>query len=75
MESVSRVLADGGVVIDEGASPAAINSPRRVEGEAFAHVSRIRVEGNIARIWVVMDNLRAAATIAVANAGALLRRE
>lgn len=71
---VQRLLADGGVVVPEGASVRELPRPRRVDGEPFAHAGRIRVDedGHI-RAWLVMDNLRTVATAAVAAAAALLR--
>lgn len=70
---VARVLSDGGVVATEGGSPRTEPRPRRVEGRPFAHVGRIEVgeEGELG-LWCAMDNLRTAATAAVAAAGALL---
>lgn len=70
---VARILTDGGVVLaDEGSGQAA--TPRKVEGQPFVHVSRVRCDGHRLQLWATMDNLRAAATVAVANAAALLKR-
>jgi aspartate-semialdehyde dehydrogenase len=71
---VARVLEDGGVVVTDGEPGPSSATPRKVEGQPFVHVSRIRCEGNRLQLWATMDNLRAAATVAVANAGALLKR-
>lgn len=69
---VAKVLSDGGVVVAEG-SERSVPRPRSVEGKPFAHVGRIRVDDDGAlRIWCAMDNLRTAATAAVATAGAML---
>ena len=70
---VERILVDGGVVVDEKSGSISV-SPRKVEGQSFVHASRIRCDGHRLRLWATMDNLRATATVAVANAGALLKR-
>jgi aspartate-semialdehyde dehydrogenase len=71
---VSKILADGGAVLAEEGSGGPAATPRKVEGEPFVHVSRVRCAGHRLQLWATMDNLRAAATVAVANAGALLKR-
>ncbi len=72
-ETVERVLADGGVVLPEAAGERALPRPRRVEGRPFAHVGRLRVgDDGAVRLWLSMDNLRTAATAAVASVAALL---
>lgn len=73
---VARVLQDGGVIVSDDDMERSIPRPRRVEGKPFAHVGRVRVDPDGAlRLWCAMDNLRTAATAAVASAGALLTRQ
>jgi aspartate-semialdehyde dehydrogenase len=74
-ELVMRVLADGGVRLPDEAGPRFLPRPRRVEGKPFAHVGRVRLgrDGRSLHLWLSMDNLRTVATVAVANAGVLLR--
>jgi aspartate-semialdehyde dehydrogenase len=74
-ELALRVLADGGVRLPEEVGARYLPRPRRVEGKPFAHVGRVRVgrDGRSLHLWVSMDNLRTAATVAVADAGVLLR--
>jgi aspartate-semialdehyde dehydrogenase len=71
---VAKILADGGVVLAGEGSGQAAATPRKVEGQPFVHVSRVRCDGHRLQLWATMDNLRAAATVAVANAAALLKR-
>jgi aspartate-semialdehyde dehydrogenase len=69
---VGRLLADGGVTLVEDVRQ--LPKPRRVEGKPFASVGRIRVVGDQLTVWCAMDNLRGAATAAVATAALLLRQ-
>lgn len=70
-----RVLSDGGVKMHEGGLRT-VPRPRRVDGQAFAHAGRLREDpfGEGFHLWATMDNLRGASTVAVATAGALLKR-
>ena len=70
-----RVLADAGVVFPDTAGARYLPRPRRVEGQPFVHVARTRSadEGGSLHLWAGLDNLRGAATAAVAVGGALLR--
>lgn len=72
---LERILTDGGLRGVEQDGARFLPRPRRVEGQPFAQVGRIRVrdEGSVAHIWVSMDNLRATATAAVSLVGAALR--
>ena len=72
---VEQILADGGVKQLDGEGERAIPRPRRVEGQPFACFGRVRVSASgVIRIWAGMDNLKASAAVAVASAGAILRR-
>ena len=74
-ELALRILADGGLGMADDPSPRFLPRPRRVEGQPFAQVGRVRA-GDSPRdlhLWVAMDNLRGAATTAVGCCGALLR--
>ncbi|MFK7929813.1 MAG: Asd/ArgC dimerization domain-containing protein [Myxococcota bacterium] len=73
---VRRILTDGGVGVVEDDSPRTLPRPRRVEGQPFAQVGRIRAddEGATLRLWVSMDNLRGTATAAASLVGAAVRQ-
>jgi aspartate-semialdehyde dehydrogenase len=73
---IVRVLKGAGLQVTEGAQTRKLPRPRRVEGEAFAQVGRVRSSplGDGIYLWVSMDNLRATATAAVGCLGALLRQ-
>lgn len=70
-----RVLADAGVVFPETSGVRYLPRPRRVEGQPFVHAARTRnsEDGSSLHVWAGLDNLRGAATAAVAVGGALLR--
>jgi aspartate-semialdehyde dehydrogenase len=72
---VCRILEDGGVKV-AGEGRREVPRPRRVEGQPFAHVGRVRVsrDGDALHLWAAMDNLHTSATAAVSAGGALLRR-
>jgi aspartate-semialdehyde dehydrogenase len=73
---VKRILTDGGVRMLESESARNLPRPRRVEGEAFVHVARVRSSASDpgrVQLWAAVDNLRASASCAVSLAGALLR--
>lgn len=74
-ELILRILADGGMQVPEAAGVRYLPRPRRVEGKPFAHVGRVRTgaDGRTLHLWLSMDNLRTAATVAVASAGTMLR--
>ena len=74
-ELITRILSDAGVGMPDQAGVRFLPRPRRVEGQAFAQVGRIRSrdEGRVLHLWVSMDNLRAIATAAVGLTGAALR--
>ena len=71
---IERVLTDGGLVFAKDRQ--ALPRPRRVDGKPFAHVGRLRADplGDGVHLWVSMDNLRGTAAVAVATAGAYLKR-
>ena len=70
---VERVLVDGGVVKRPSEAPRDLPRPRKVEGQPFAHLGRVRTSPDGAvRLWLAMDNLRTIATAAVASAATLL---
>lgn len=75
-ELVERIFSDGGVGLPEEEGPRYLPRPRRVEGQPFAQVGRIRfdAEANVLRVWASMDNLRGAATAAASLVGASLRQ-
>src|SRR5690606_21613962 len=70
---VKQILADGGLTVGED-RVRDLPRPRRVEGQPFAHVGRVRIDerGEVLRIWASMDNLRASAVVAVGLGGLLL---
>lgn len=72
---VLRILADGGIQVPESGGVRYLPRPRRVEGRPFAHVGRVRtsVDGKTLHLWLSMDNLRTAATVAVSAAATMLR--
>lgn len=74
-ELLTRILGEGGVGLPDSSGVRFLPRPRRVEGQPFAQVGRIRTrdEGEVLHVWVSMDNLRAIATAAVGLAGAALR--
>jgi len=75
VELARQILSDGGVRFSEDDSARACPRPRRVEGQPFAHVGRIRHDGtgNL-HFWLAMDNLRASAAVAVSACGVLVRQ-
>jgi aspartate-semialdehyde dehydrogenase len=75
VELARQILSDGGVRLGEDESARACPRPRRVEGQPFAHVGRIRLDGtgNL-HFWLAMDNLRASAAVAVSACGVLVRQ-
>ncbi len=74
IELVRRILEDGGTRFAQGDGARHVPRPRRVEGKAFPHVGRIRRDPRGAlHMWLAMDNLRTAASAAVAAMGLLLR--
>ena len=76
LELLERVLRDGGVrwAVEGGQTPSA--RPRSVEGEPFAHGTRLRLneEGDTLFVWASMDNLRTPAVAAAMCARLLLGR-
>lgn len=76
IDRIERLLQDGGVQLPK--APGARNLPRtrKVEGQPFVHVARVRRGGDGAvHLWAAMDNLRGSAAVAVSTAGALLRKK
>jgi aspartate-semialdehyde dehydrogenase len=71
LERIAQVLQQGGVQVAAGAARQ-LPRPRRVEGQPFVHVGRIRVGAGL-HLWATMDNLRGTATVAVGAAGVLWR--
>jgi aspartate-semialdehyde dehydrogenase len=71
-ELVIRLLADAGLQFGKVGRPTP--RPRRVEGEPLVHVGRIRQDprGDGFHLVLAADNLRAAASVAVACGAALL---
>ena len=71
VQDVTTLLTSGGVRATE--HPSACR-PRAIDGESFAHFSRIRID-DLGRIclWASMDNLTTTATAAIASATALLK--
>ena len=74
---VQQVFQDGGLRTSEQSGARYTPRPRRVEGNPFVHVGRIRTDssGQHLHFWLGMDNLRATATVAVGCCAALLREE
>jgi len=72
---VARLLEDGGVRVPIEMGVRGLPRPRKVEGTPFAHAGRIRVahDGRTLHVWLSMDNLRTAATAAVASAAIVLQ--
>ncbi|MCO4744616.1 MAG: hypothetical protein KC912_07505 [Proteobacteria bacterium] len=72
---VERVLTDAGLVKPEMAGIRYLPRPRRVDGQPFVNVGRIREfpTGGGLQIFAAFDNLRGTATAAVAIAGAMLK--
>jgi aspartate-semialdehyde dehydrogenase len=72
---ISRILADGGVRLPEAPGARYLPRPRRVEGQPFAHLGRIRMvaDGRRVVLWASMDNLRTTAAAVVALLASLLR--
>jgi aspartate-semialdehyde dehydrogenase len=73
---VARILGEGGAVLPKAVGPRYLPRPRRVNAEPFVHVGRVRrdLSGGGVHLWVSLDNLRGTAAIAVATAGAVLKR-
>jgi aspartate-semialdehyde dehydrogenase len=71
-EMATRILSDGGVRLGD---PKSVR-PRRVEGKAFVHASRLRTGAGESGLhaWLSMDNLRTGAAAAVGAAGTMLKR-
>ncbi len=74
VDLVERVLSDGGARMPESTALRHLPRPRRVEGQPFVHVARIREAHGSLHLWLSMDNLRATATVAVGSCGALVRQ-
>ena len=72
-EGIARILEQGGVQIPKGGSRQ-IPRPRKVDGQPFAQVGRIRADQETGiHLWASMDNLRGCAAVAVAACGVLLK--
>ncbi|TNE84370.1 MAG: hypothetical protein EP330_29585 [Deltaproteobacteria bacterium] len=71
---VERVLTDAGMIAPETSGQRYLPRPRRVEGQPFVHIGRVRQTPHGLQIWAGLDNLRGTATAAVAVAGAMLRQ-
>ncbi len=73
LELLQQILVDGGVKLPEDEAVRHLPRPRRLEGQPFPHVGRIRVdEGGRLHLWLGMDNLRASAAVAAAIGASLL---
>jgi aspartate-semialdehyde dehydrogenase len=77
LELLTRILGDGGVRLPEAAGTRYLPRPRRVEGQPFAHVGRIRSAGDGHRVvvWASLDNLRTTGAAVLATLATLLRIE
>lgn len=75
VDLVNRILGDGGARLPEAAGSRYLPRPRRVEGQPFAHVGRIRVsaDGRRVIVWASMDNLRTTAAAVLATLQTMLR--
>ena len=74
LELVQQILVDGGMKRPEGEGARTVPRPRRVEGQPFPQVDRMRLDSSgAAHFWMAADNLRMSAAVAVATAGALVR--
>ena len=76
-DAIKQVFQDGGLKVNEQVGTRYTPRPRRVEGNPFVHVGRVRTDatGQHLHFWLGMDNLRATATVAVGCCAALLREE
>ncbi len=73
LELLRQILVDGGLKLPEDESVRQLPRPRRLEGQPFPHVGRLRVdEAGRIHMWLGMDNLRATAAVAAAVGAALL---
>ena len=74
---VERIFKDGGVQLSDKSVARYVPRPRRVEGQGLVHGGRIRTSADEVHLhfWLAMDNLRAAATVAVGCCAALLREQ
>jgi aspartate-semialdehyde dehydrogenase len=74
LDELAHLLDDGGVPVTAHADPRRLPRPRRVEGQPFVHVARVRrgLHRDEVRLWASMDNLRTAAVAAVGAAAVLL---
>jgi aspartate-semialdehyde dehydrogenase len=77
IEKVASILEAGGVRVISSQSVRELPRPRRIEGEPFVHVGRLRwnPSGTSLHLYGGMDNLRVTACTAVACCGALLLDE
>lgn len=75
-DTVGRLLGQAQVAVVPGADVRTIPRPRRVEGEAAAQVSRIRLgaDGRSLHLWAAQDDAQAAAEAAGRCLEGLLRR-
>jgi aspartate-semialdehyde dehydrogenase len=72
---LQTILTDGGVRAPDEPGARYLPRPRRVEGQPFAQVARVRAanaESTRLQLWAAADNLRATATCAVTLVAALL---
>ncbi len=73
VELLRQILVDGGVKFPEDDAVRHLPRPRRLEGQPFPHVGRIRNDGEgRLHLWLGMDNLRASAAVAAALGSSLL---
>jgi aspartate-semialdehyde dehydrogenase len=73
VDLVETILQDGGARLPRTRAPRSIPRPRKVEGQPFVHVGRLRWSDRALFAWASMDNLRVTATAAVGCCAALVR--
>jgi aspartate-semialdehyde dehydrogenase len=74
-EDIVQVLRRAGLDVYDGPVGRSVPRPRRVEGEVYPRVGRVRASpvGDAVYMWVAMDNLHATAAAAVGTLAMSLR--
>jgi aspartate-semialdehyde dehydrogenase len=74
LDKLAQLLTEGGLGVAK-AGPRNVPRPRKVEGQPFVQVGRMRRDphGHGLHLWVALDNLRGTAAAAVGCAAILLR--